>query len=312
MGKILVTGASGFIGGSTVIRLKELGYTVFGIDLTLKKHLTKYFDTFCKADYVNVLKPDFGNHNFSHIIHCAATSLVHPSFINPSEYYVNNVAKTIALVDWIKTYSPASTIIFSSSASVYKNTDEPIKEDDELEPLSPYARTKKMIEDVILDVYTSNNLNYTIFRYFNACGSLGSEHGQDPNATHIFPRLFESKMNGTLFSQYGDSIRDYIHVKDIVDAHLLAIDNNSVGVFNLGNKNGFKSSDIVNRFINSVGDLDIAVHPKRKGEADKLVADVTKANEVLGWNPKHNLDDVISDLKKWYQSENYKELLFNA
>lgn len=312
MGKILVTGASGFIGGSTVIRLKELGYSVIGIDTVQKKYLTKYFDMFCCGDYASMLKPDFANYNFSHIIHCAGTSLVHPSFINPSEYYVNNVAKTIQLIDWIKNYSPATNIIFSSSASVYKNTDEPIKEEDCLEPLSPYAKTKKMIEDVIQDVHASNNLNFTIFRYFNACGSIGSEHGQDPNATHIFPRLFESRMNSTLFSQYGDSIRDYIHVKDIVDAHTLAIDNNAIGIFNLGNRHGFKSSDIVNRFIKSVGDLDIAIHPKRKGEADKLVADVTKAKDVLGWNPKHDLDDVIRDLKKWYDSNNYKELLSNG
>lgn len=307
--KILVTGASGFIGGSTSIRLKELGYTVVGIDIVRKNYLSKYFDTFAQCDYFDILKPDFSNHNFSHIVHCAGTSLVHPSFINPSEYYVNNVSKTIELVAWIKNHSPASQIIFSSSASVYKNTSDVLTEDSELEPLSPYAKTKKMIEDVILDVHVSNNLNYTIFRYFNACGALGEEHGQEPHATHIFPRLFESQMTNTMFTQYGDSIRDYIHVKDIVQAHVLAIENNTVGLFNLGNRHGYKSSDIVRWFTKTIGDVNVAVMQKREGEADKLVADISKALSVLKWNPKLDINDVLIDLRRWYNSNNYKEQL---
>lgn len=307
MKKILITGASGFIGGSTAIRLKELGHTVVGIDLVTRKHLSKYFDMFCCGDYVDMLKPEFANHNFSHIIHCAGTSLVHPSFVDPSLYYVNNVAKTIELINWIKNYSPSTQIIFSSSASVYKTNKEVLNEEDELEPLSPYAKTKKMVEDVIFDVHDSNNLNFTIFRYFNACGALGSEHGQEPNATHIFPRLFETRRFGGLFTQYGDSTRDYIHIRDIVDAHVQAINNSTVGVFNLGNRHGYKSSEIINWFVKKIGDLNVAIMPKRKGEADRLVADITRANYVLKWNPRHDIDDVLIDLRRWYDSDNYKE-----
>lgn len=309
MKKILITGASGFIGGSTAIKLKELGYSVVGIDLVTRKHLSKYFDMFCCGDYASMLKPDFANHNFSHIIHCAGTSLVHPSFVNPSEYYVNNVAKTAYLVDWIKNYSPSSHIIFSSSASVYKTTTELLKEEDELEPLSPYAKSKKMIEDIIIDVNKSNNLNYTIFRYFNACGALGEQHGQEPRATHIFPRLFESRSTNSLFTQYGDSTRDYIHIRDIVDAHIKVVENNTNGIFNLGNRHGYKNSEIVRWFINAIGDVNIAVMPKREGEADKLVADIFKAGKELGWGPRLDIDDVLIDLRRWYNSENYKEQL---
>lgn len=308
MSKILVTGATGFIGGSISIRLKELGYDVYGIDYNIKKHLTKYFDMFALGDYSEMLKPEFANHKFDSIVHCAGTSLVHPSVTNPSLYYLNNVSRSIKLVDWIKNYTPQSKLIFSSSASVYKNKNEPIKEKDELEPLSPYAKSKKMVEDVILDVSNAHNLRYVIFRFFNACGAISDLHGQDPNATHIFPRLFESQINKSTFTLYGDSIRDYIHVRDLVDAHVIAIENNTHGIYNLGNETGYKNSEIFKKFHKEVGDVDVFVQPKRENEADILVASIDKAKEEMVWQPEYNLDDVIKDLKKWYQSDNYKEL----
>lgn len=301
-----VTGACGFIGGAICIELKKRGYTVIGLDLVKRKYLMPYMDTFFHTDFDGI--PNF--HGLAWldcdtIIHCAGTSLVGPSTSNPALYYENNVAKTIKLLNWCMAYN--KHFIFSSSASVYKTQKRLITEEDPLEPLSPYAKSKRMIEDVVGDFAEAYDLKATIFRYFNACGAIDELHGQPPGEGHIFPRLFEGKgtfeLNGMDFeTRDGTCIRDYIHVEDIAQAHVKAMEKRCYGIYNLGSSIGYSNLEII-KAVNRLPYKDVG---RRLGDCDCLVADNTLAKMMLGWSPTTTLPNVVESLKRWYNSENYK------
>ena len=304
-----ITGASGFIGGALAIEFKKRGYHVVGIDLVRRKHLMKYFDDFFEQDFENI--PNFKSpawDNCSAIIHCAGTSLVGPSINNPINYYNNNVAKTIKLLDWCVLNK--KHFLFSSSASVYKTKNKPLTEDDAKQPLSPYAKSKWMVEQVVGDFSEAHNLPATIFRYFNACGAVGSNHGQQPRASHIFPRLMEATREFDLYGNDfktpdGTCIRDYIHITDIADAHVKAVEKCAYGVYNLGSNNGYSNKQIIdavnkNLIVTNLG--------RRLGDTDCLIADNTYAKSMLGWVPLSTLSDIVKDLNEWYGSDNYKRL----
>lgn len=302
-----VTGATGFIGGAICYELKKRGYTVIGLDLEKRPHVMPYIDSFFHADFVDI--PTFHNpiwRECTAIIHCAGTSLVGLSIRKPMSYYHNNVSKTIQLLNWASDND--KHILFSSSASVYKTKNTPLLEDDVKNPLSPYAKSKWMVEQVMGDFAEAYSLRATIFRYFNACGALDNIHGQDPGATHIFPRLFECTGRFELYgkdfkTKDGTCIRDYIHIQDIADAHVKAIEQKCYGVYNLGSGIGFSNLDIINSvgvFYDDVG--------RRIGDSDCLIADNTLAKMILGWAPTHSLDSIVASLRKWYSSETYKGL----
>lgn len=304
-----ITGASGFIGGALAIEFKKRGYHVVGIDVVRHKHLMKYFDDFFQQDFENI--PNFKSAAWDccdAIIHCAGTSLVGPSINNPINYYNNNVAKTIKLLDWC--VQQKKHFLFSSSASVYKTKNTALTESDTLLPLTPYAKSKHMIEQVTGDYSESYKLRATIFRYFNACGAIGSNHGQQPGATHIFPRLMEAVNHFDLYGNDfntpdGTCVRDYIHVTDIVDAHVKAVEKSVYGVYNLGSNNGYSNKQI----IDAVGkELSISISSRRLGDTDCLIADNTYAKSMLGWVPLSTLSDIVKDLNEWYGSDNYKRL----
>jgi UDP-glucose-4-epimerase GalE len=305
--RIGITGASGFIGGALAIEFKKRGYHVVGIDLVRRTHLKKYFDDFFQQDFEHI--PTFKSpawDNCDVIIHCAGTSLVGPSICHPINYYNNNVAKTIKLLDWCVLHK--KHFLFSSSASVYKTKNSPLYEEDEKQPLSPYAKSKWMIEQIVGDFSAAHNLPATVFRYFNACGAVGSKHGQQPKASHIFPRLMEATRE---FDLYGDDfktpdgtcIRDYIHVSDIADAHVKAVERSVYGVYNLGSNNGFSNKQIIDA-VNKK--LIVNVLGRRLGDTDCLVADNTSARYMLGWVPLSTLSDIVKDLNEWYGSDNFK------
>jgi UDP-glucose 4-epimerase len=202
--------------------------------------------------------------------------------------------------------------MFSSSASVYKTQNKLLVENDPLEPLSPYAKSKFMIETIVGDFIKAYDLRSTIFRYFNACGAVDELHGQSPGASHIFPKLFECEdkfyLNGSDFkTKDGTCVRDYIHVRDIAHAHVLAMEKNAYGIYNLGSSIGYSNLEII-KSINKPY-LDVG---RRLGDTDSLVADNGLAKTILNWAPTHTLTDIINSLKKWYSSKTYSGLVASS
>lgn len=301
-----VTGASGYIGGAICMELMKRGYTVLGIDTVKPTYLYDYIDEFDHDSFTGI-EVSYNWRKCDAIVHCAATSLVGESDSAPSLYYTNNVAKTISLLNWCVSYDVP--IIFSSSASVYRSKPWTLIETDEIDPRSVYAKSKYMIEQIINDYTSAYGLKATIFRYFNVCGSISDLHGQKPGATHIFARLFEDKenfvLNGDDFNtKDGTCVRDYVHIQDIVDAHIAAIEQNVYGTYNLGSGVGFSNKEIIDAF----GLNTWRTGSRRIGDVPSLVASNTLAKRTLNWEPKRGLEDIINDLTMWYNSESYKGL----
>jgi UDP-glucose 4-epimerase len=312
---ILVTGATGFIGGAICIELNRLKHNVIGVDKVYRERINPYIDKFYKGDILDVITPEFlQQYKFDAVIHCAGTNLVGPSIHWPDNYYVNNVSKTIHLISLLSRYQKHTHFMFSSSASVYRTNNNLLDEEAVKEPQSPYARTKLMVEEVLEDYRKAHDFKYTAFRYFNACGSVGSIHGQEPHSTHIFPQLFESKsfvLNGTDYkTEDGTCVRDYIHINDIATAHVRAMERHAIGVYNLGSGVGMSNQQIINKVFEKIGEQPIRIGPRRPGDCDKLVADISKAKMILQWTPVCTLSDIVNDLDEWYKSSNYRKIKF--
>jgi UDP-glucose 4-epimerase len=313
--KVVVTGAAGYIGGETLLKLTDAGHDVLAIDRVMPPgHLipvpcqwhTGDFSAELGLDTIKRFCPDA-------IIHCAGTSLVGPSIANPEEYYDNNFVKTKTLLDYlIKNHDKQVRFIFSSSAAAYGNPImTPVQEVDPTEPISPYGQSKLMIDWMLQSYHRAYSLDYVSFRYFNACGADSqARHGQAPGATHIIARVLESVKDKKDFTLYGTDyatadgtcVRDYIHVEDLALAHIAAVDQSVPSdIYNLGTKTGTSNLEII-QTASSVTKADIAVlhGPNRAGDPDTLTADPGKFMAVSGWQPKFNLTDMISHAWKWY------------
>ena len=207
---VIVTGAAGYIGGATCIALKENGYRVIGVDRRkLHKHMEYYVDRFVNECFIHPFSLEHLESNPVAVIHCAGTSLVGPSIEKPSDYFDNNVAKTLKYLDYIRRWAPNVKFVFSSSASVYGDPIGMIlTEGSETNPISPYGESKLMTEMMLARFKIAYGLKYVSYRYFNACGAVeGGEHGQEPNATHIFAKLFEAALNNDDLPTLGRPIK---------------------------------------------------------------------------------------------------------
>jgi UDP-glucose 4-epimerase len=313
MSTVVVTGAAGYIGGQCALQLHDAGHTVIGIDRRpLPSHLSGLVD-FVQADFdsdqsflkIIAERPDA-------IIHCAGTSLVGPSIKNPSDYYNNNVVKTLHLLNIVLSAIPKSRFIFSSSAATYGTpvASLPCQETDNLKPISPYGESKQMIEQVLAAYHRAYNLDYVAFRYFNACGAdPKARHGQEPGATHIIARVLESIKDNQEFTLYGNNydtrdgtcVRDYVHVADIAQAHVLALSKEiPAGVYNLGSNTGTSNQEIITAAERITGrKVNVITGPRRDGDPGVLVADSSKFNQLVRWQ-RFNLDDMIRHAWKWY------------
>ena len=196
MSVVIVTGSAGYIGGQTALLLKDAGHEVYGIDRRHPpKHLLGVCDGFLFQDFASDValswiiqkQPDA-------IIHCAGTSLVGPSMTDPAEYYNNNVAKTLRLLDIVKQSMPRCRLVFSSSAATYGDPImNPIHEVYPQQPVSPYGESKLMIDMMLESYHRAYGTDYVSFRYFNACGAdPEGRHGQEPGATHLIARFLEA------------------------------------------------------------------------------------------------------------------------
>jgi UDP-glucose 4-epimerase len=315
MTKVVVTGAAGFIGGETLLKLVDAGYDVLAIDRQMPPgHLipvpcqwhTGDFSAELGLDAIKRFCPDA-------IIHCAGTSLVGPSVTNPAEYYDNNFIKTKILIDYlIKNHDKQVRFIFSSSAATYGNPImTPVQEIDPTEPISPYGQSKLMIDWMLQSYRHAYGLDFVSFRYFNACGADSlARHGQAPGATHLIARILESIKNKQQFTLYGTDystpdgtcVRDYIHVEDLATAHIAALDQSIPSdIYNLGTKVGHSNTEVINRASQiTQRDIPFLFGPKREGDPAILTADASKFMSISSWQPKFNLDDIITHAWAWY------------
>jgi UDP-glucose 4-epimerase len=314
--RVIVTGASGYIGGETALRLVDQGHIVLGIDdRELPAHLAGSYE-FKQEDFSSDRAlAVFCNFDPDCVIHCAGTSLVGPSILNPQLYYHNNFVKTKRLLDHL--LGTRVRVVFSSSAAVYGDpVMAPCNEVDPIIPISPYGESKAMIEWMMAGYARAYNLDYVAFRYFNACGAdANNRHGQEPGATHIIARVLESLLHGTEFQLYGDNyptadgtcVRDYVHVQDLANAHILAalLDNQvPSGVYNLGTGRGISNRQIIEAAQRITGrQLNMTVKPIRTGDPAVLTADAGKFAKVSGWQPQFDLDTIIQHAWAWYQKQ---------
>jgi UDP-glucose 4-epimerase len=318
--KIVITGGCGYIGSHIARYLKQHveNASIYVIDRERRDHTLKNVNGFLHTDYVSrqsllwldELQPDV-------IVHCAGDISVGESVTDPAKYYDNNVAKTITFLNHVKDYKKKPLVLFSSSASVYGNPDHvPLVETDRVKPITPYGHSKDIIEVVLQNYNQAYGLPSVCFRYFNAAGAEPHNYdlGQAPGAGHIIARLLESKIQGKSFTLNGidyatpdrTCIRDYIHVWDLADAHYRAIQWNTDdrwAVFNLGTNSGISNQQIVDYIIANYGTLQINVGPRRPGDPDRLIADSSLANRVLGWQPNYStINQIIDSAYKWYTS----------
>ena len=315
--KVVVTGSSGYIGGQIALALKDAGHEIMGIDRRpCPKHLKEVCNQFVLADFDSDTAgkkliqfiPDA-------IVHCAGTSLVGPSVRYPSDYYHNNVIKTIHMLDLVLAALPKTRVIFSSSAAVYgEPVLTPCAEVDPCDPVSPYGESKRMIEQVLASYHRAYKLDYVAFRYFNACGADSQgRHGSEPNGTHIISRVLESirdrqefVLNGIDYATNdGTCIRDYVHVEDIAAAHIAALDTKiPAGIYNIGSNQGISNLEIIDaaqRITKQI--LNFRSGAKRDGDPAMLTASSEKFDQYSNWR-KYSLDDVIQHSWNWYVRQN--------
>lgn len=315
MSRVIVTGAAGFIGGQTVLKLLDTGHSVYAIDWSMPSEtlrdsgatwLTGDFAGEVALDSIQRVQPDA-------IVHCAGTSLVGPSVKNPMLYYENNFVRTKTMLDYlIKKNLTNIRVIFSSSAATYGNpVMTPIQEIDPTEPISPYGQSKLMVDWMLQSYKHAYGLDFVSFRYFNACGADSrGRHGQAPGATHIIARILESVRDNKDFVLYGTDyptedgtcVRDYIHVEDLAEAHMLAVDRHIPSdIYNLGTNRGYSNLEVIQSAAQNTGiDIPVLHGTKREGDPAILTADAGKFMKVSGWQPRFVMTDIINHVWAWY------------
>jgi UDP-glucose 4-epimerase len=317
--QILVTGGAGYIGSHVVRILAAKGFVpVIYDDLSAG---TKEFVSDHElivgdiGDYGKLVSV-FKTHDIACVMNFASFIAVGESCALPLKYYENNVSRTITLFQAMKDCG-VKKFIFSSTAAVYGNPEElPITENSRLKPESPYGRTKLMIEDVLSDLEASDGFRYVALRYFNAAGAdpggrIGENHAPE---THLIPLVMRAALDPsyaiTVFGEDyptadGSCVRDYIHVNDLADAHVAAVEKLLSGgqsaVYNLGNGTGFSVNEVIDS-VRRISGLEFSVKkgPRRAGDPAVLVASSKKAREELGWNPQFtHIDSIVETAWNW-------------
>ncbi len=317
---ILITGGTGYIGSHTAWLAAQKGYTVIILDQYIQEHEFDHDWALCiKGDYADqeILSTIFTRYAIEAVMHFAAYIEVGESVKDPLKFYKNNVAKTMTLLETMLAHD-VKKIIFSSSCAVYGDPQWlPLSEDHPKNPVSPYGRTKLMIEMMLEDLHRAHGLQFVSLRYFNASGAmaeynLGERHTPE---THIIPLLLRAAKSKKPFYIFGSDyptndgtcIRDYLHVRDLASAHLCALDHlNKGGIsdyFNLGTGHGISVKKMVEAVERICGEhINIIMAERRPGDPPILVADPSHVHTILQWKPQYSDLDYI--LKTAYAFEN--------
>ncbi len=319
---ILVLGGAGYIGSHTVYELIENGEDVAIIDNLQTGHIKAVHPKarFYKGDIRNreFLDSVLAKEKIDAVIHFAAYSLVGESMEKPLKYYENNLCGTKILLDSIVA-NGINKIVFSSTAATYGEPESlPILETDKTEPTNPYGETKLAMEKMFKWVGRAHNINFVSLRYFNACGAhVSGEIGEDHAVeTHLIPLILQVPNNKRehiyIFgddynTKDGTCIRDYIHVTDLAQAHILAVkylrNGGNSDIFNLGNGIGFSVKEVIETARKVTGHpIPAQISPRRAGDPAKLIASSNKARKILGWKPEHaELEEIIATAWNWHK-----------
>ena len=329
--KILVLGGAGYIGSHTVYELIDAGAEVVIID-NLQTGFIEAVHPEAKFYQGDLRDRDFlesvlnAETDIDAVIHFAANSLVGESMVDPLKYYDNNLCGTKVLLDALVAHG-IDKIVFSSTAATYGEPERvPILESDRTEPTNTYGETKLSMEKMFKWVGKAHGLRYVSLRYFNACGahvsgSIGEAHNPE---THLIPlilqvpngkRKYISIFGNDYDTKDGTCVRDYIHVTDLAQAHILAVkylmEGNESNIFNLGNGVGFTVKEVIETARKVTGHPIPAVEEERRaGDPAVLIASSDKAKEVLGWRPEHaDLEEIIATAWKWHSThpQGYKK-----
>jgi len=318
--KILVTGGAGYIGSHTVRILLKNKYEVIVYDSLINGHKESLpaEAELIVGDLNDKEKLDklFKENNFDAVIHFAGFIEVGESMKNPAKFYRNNVVNTLNLLEAM-VRNNVKKIIFSSTAALFGYPDEiPIKEKTKKEPVNVYGRTKLIIEQMLSDFDLAYDLKFIALRYFNASGAdfgIGEDHNPE---THLIPLVLQValgkrdsiKIFGTDYpTKDGTCIRDYIHVTDLADAHMLALKKllsiDKSNYYNLGNGDGYSVKEIIEVARKITGHPIPAIKSERRvGDPAVLVADSTKIQKELGWKPKYDLKAIIKSAWEWHKN----------
>ncbi len=321
---ILVVGGAGYIGSHVVLALKRAGYDVVILDNLIYGH-KDLVEQVLQVELVigdmadrTLLDRLFKTHNIAAVMHFAAYAYVGESVEEPAKYYRNNVMGSLILLEAMLAAS-VTKIVFSSTCATYGiPTTVPVTEEHPQNPINPYGASKLMVERILSDFAQAYDFRSVCFRYFNAAGAdptglLGEDHTPE---THLIPLVLLAALGkresvsifGTDYpTPDGSCIRDYIHVADLAQAHLLGLEyllnGGNSDVFNLGNGKGFSVREVIKTACKVTGkDIKVIERHRRPGDPPCLVGSGEKATKILRWNPKYaRLDDILSHAWQWHQ-----------
>ena len=322
---VLVTGGAGYVGSHTCKLLAKNGYT----PITVDRHFREGLKSFGPNHHLHLpqeidrLDEIIKRYGITSCIHFAGSTSVPESVENPSLYYKNNFVVTLSLLDKL-IECDVKTFVYSSSAATYGDPGlNKCKESDVPNPISAYGGSKLMIEMMCKDYMTAYGLSSVGLRYFNAAGAdpEGEVGELREKETHIVPLAIAAARQGKTFKMFGDKyatedgtcVRDYVHVMDLADAHVKALnyasENLRAEVFNLGSGAPASNKQLLDAVQKYTGKMNIEVYGNRPGDPAYLVADIGKVKKVLGWEPtQSSIDNVVSTAVQWYNKTHKKEI----
>lgn len=316
---ILVTGGAGYIGSATAEALVKAGHSVTVYDSLVTGHRAAVPEgaSFIQADLADsaVLIKTLSDQKFEAVMHFAAFIEAGESMRDPGRFYHNNFTNSLTLME-TAVRAGVTRFVLSSTAAVYQSSNEPLTEESPLGPTNVYGHTKLMVEQALGWYRQIHGLHFAVLRYFNACGALPGRGEAHQPESHLIPLVLRVPLGQRESAQIygidyptpdGTCIRDYIHLADLVSAHLLALDGLSERdrlVYNLGSGNGYSVREVIETARQVTGHpIPAQELPRRPGDSARLVASSQKIKHELGWTPTHdNLQEIISSAWEWHNS----------